>query len=246
MSLNNKDCLVVNRTRKSIEQNNEQDNKTGVDDVMENYQKNIVDEKDEIVEIDDGLVGSEDENQKAKSLGEDVFLEPQRQKNDGLVSRPARPENTRNYTQISGASQCNCTVKYLKVLNSGRVSATTLLNTYLFQYLVVGGGNQELRNLLQEGSRIEMQHSRLLGEAIVLFGGLPKLSNGQGAPWSARYLNYETNPNRIILNNIRLIEFYIRQLNIVKQRVPNQSLKSLISEIIEDEDIVLERFKKLV
>ena len=142
----------------------------------------------------------------------------------------------RSYTPISGAS-CDCrTVRLLKNLLSGRFGELTGIHTYLYQNLISNGTNQNLANALNELSLEELLHANLLGNAIVNFGGNPRFSNGQGTFWSGRNINYETNQNTFLRNNILREQRAIQNYQDAINRITNQSLKQLLGEIIADKN----------
>lgn len=74
----------------------------------------------------------------------------------------------------------------------------------------------------------------LLGNAIISFGGNPRFTNGQGTPWSSRFINYTQNQQSFLQNNIRAEEIAIASYENAIGQVANESLKQLFREIIED------------
>lgn len=138
------------------------------------------------------------------------------------------------YTQITNAS-CDCrTVRLLKNLLSGRYGSLTGINSYLFQNILSDGINSNLANDLKNLSLEELLHATLLGNAIQSFGGIPRFSNGQGSFWSARNVNYLTDQNTFIRNNIAREERIIRDYQQAISKITNQSLIALLNEIISD------------
>lgn len=144
--------------------------------------------------------------------------------------------NERIYTSINNAS-CDCrTIRLLKNLIAGRYGELTALHTYLFQNIILGNSNPNLTTALNNILLDEVLHTKLLGNAILSFGGVPRFSNGQGNFWSARNVNYSTNTSDFINSNISLLQ---RQINDYRQaisKISNQSLISLLNEIIEDKN----------
>lgn len=150
---------------------------------------------------------------------------------------------TKKYTQISNAS-CDCkTVRILKRLLSGRYGSLTGINSYLFQNIISSQINNNLAKTLNELSLEELLHASLIGNAIQSFGGMPRFSNGQGTFWSARNVNYETNQNQFIRNNILREECAIKELEQAILQVSNQSLISLLKEIILDKQSHITKLK---
>lgn len=140
-----------------------------------------------------------------------------------------------NYTPITNAS-CDCrTIRILKSLLSGRLGEFTGVSTYLYQHFVINTLNSALANSLSQIAIQEMRHMELLGNAIISFGGNPRFTNGQGTPWSSRFVNYTQNQQSFLQNNIRAEEMAIASYENAISQVTNESLKQLFREIIEDE-----------
>ena len=151
----------------------------------------------------------------------------------------------RRYTQINGATCDCCTVRLLKQLLGGRFGALTSLNTYLFQSFVSGQNTR----LLQELNRIvlsSLKHTQLLGNAITIFCGLPRFSNGQGTLWSGRFVDYGVNSNLFLRENIVREERAIRQIQNALARITNESLRLLLNEIIQDKQAFIITFQSLL
>ena len=139
-----------------------------------------------------------------------------------------------SYTPITNAS-CDCkTIRILKSLLSGRFGEFTGMSTYLYQHFVINMLNSALANSLSQIAIQKLRHMELLGNAIISFGGNPRFTNGQGTPWSSRFINYTQNQQSFLQNNIRAEEMAIASYENAIGQVANESLKQLFREIIED------------
>jgi Mn-containing catalase len=73
-----------------------------------------------------------------------------------------------------------------------------------------------------------------LSGAIITFGGCPKFSNGQGTPWSSRYINAVSNIPLQIASNIKRETIAIKELERIIALSLNADLNALLKEIIAD------------
>lgn len=141
---------------------------------------------------------------------------------------------------------CDCqTQRILKRLLSGRFGKLTSLFTYLYQSLIVQSQNPRLYNALISIYQQELLHASLLGSALVSFGGNPRFS-AEGTFWNARRVNYTQNPSVFLQENIRFIENSINLYQNAILRVTNQSLKQLLSQILEQDKRHLETFRSFL
>lgn len=121
-------------------------------------------------------------------------------------------------------------------LYSGKDSETTAITQYIFQHYtsIVEPLSETLLNIALN----EMHHHELLGEAIYMLGTLPMFADGRYF-WKGNFVCYHTNPKKILEVDIiaeqKAIDNYTKSLLYLK----NDSVKSLISRIIEDEEFHL-------
>ncbi|MEG1535682.1 MAG: ferritin family protein [Clostridia bacterium] len=119
---------------------------------------------------------------------------------------------------------------------AGKVSETTAIFQYIYQYYILQDDYKELAELLKGIAVVEMTHHEWLGEAIVNSGGDP-IIGGNYAFWSGSSLNYTKNPINILRVNIdgerQAIANYKRAIVCLQ----NKSLKDLIARIIVDEEL---------
>ena len=148
-----------------------------------------------------------------------------------------KPDNfSRNILSLTNVNYCNCTVKCLKFLIGSKFGELTVLNQFIFQSILIKEQNFNLYNSLRNIILETILHLEFLGDAVIKFGGRLKFSNGQEVPWTVRYLNYETNQNSFLSNDIRLLEQVILNYRKVINCVNNESLKNDLIKIIEDKN----------
>lgn len=149
------------------------------------------------------------------------------------------------YPEIVGANDDPITVAVLKNLTGSRGGELTGILQYVYQSVVADTNNENIANILEEISIVEMMHLSMLMHAITDFGGLPKYEDSRGNVYNTQYLNYTPKLKEMLDNNIiaekKSIEAYKDAIN----RVKNESLQSLFRRIIEDEEKHIEAFKYL-
>ena len=142
--------------------------------------------------------------------------------------------NLRNYTSITNAIP-NCKiVRLLKNLLSGRYGALTNHLSYLYQYYIYNNSNPNLASSIRSLATKAETHMQQLATAIIAFGGCPKFSNGQGSPWSSRYINYVNNIPLQIASNIKRETIAIKELERIIALSLNSDLNSILLEIVAD------------
>jgi len=150
-----------------------------------------------------------------------------------------------SYPQITNASNNPRIVNILKDLLSSRDGEIEEVLKYFYQSRIARQVDIEISDLLEEISIVEMEHSQLLMDSIIAFGGALKYDNGKGQIFNGNYINYSSNLKNILDININSEQQSIKNYLHAQQMVTNQSLKDLIGRIIEDEQIHLNIFKNL-
>lgn len=155
----------------------------------------------------------------------------------------------------------------IRVENKNKEYAKILLEDYaginsettaVFQYSYQSISNyeiEELSEILEQISIVEMKHIELLGKTITLLGELPKLSfnyNNYLTYWSGSFIDYTTNIKEFLIMNIQAeknaIENYKKHACIINDKY----IKELLYRIIDDEkkhiecfNILLEKYSSL-
>lgn len=146
------------------------------------------------------------------------------------------------YTQILGAEPENYTINILADLLSNKDGEINSIMQYFFQTSMTA--DKELKRLLEEINRDEMEHSKLIADAIIQFGGIPYLCNQYNKFYTTEYLDYSLNEREFLLTDIRSEERAIKNYEKTVENVTNESLKLLLSEIMEDEKLHLKKLRE--
>ena len=149
------------------------------------------------------------------------------------------------YPQIINAGNDPKIVTILKELISSRQGELAGVMQYIYQSTIARQVNNDIADILEEISIVEMQHIELLMNAIVEFGGMPTYNNGKGQPFNSSYVNYSTKLKDMLDVNILGEQQAIKDYINAQKFISNQSLKNLINRIIEDEQLHLNTFKTL-
>lgn len=134
-----------------------------------------------------------------------------------------------------------------KLLNiyTGRNSIINNIFTYLYQASFL---EEEYSSILKELIEVELFHAKIISKVINLLGFKPryiyKSINGYKY-YNTSYINYETNINKIIIDNLILKEKLIDKYNELINNIEDENVKEILKRIIIDENIHLRIFKDL-
>lgn len=153
---------------------------------------------------------------------------------------------TQKYTEVSTQMKNNKIASSIKALASGKDSEMTAIAQYAYQHVILRLTYPEIAEALGLIAMNEMQHLNLLMVATQVFGGNPTFTNGQGSFWNARLVNYDNNIVKLLNENIKGEEKTIADYEKLKNKTDNQSLKTLLDEIIKDEKVHIEIFRQML
>ncbi len=131
-----------------------------------------------------------------------------------------------------------------------RTSEMTAILQYVFQSVIFSGlGMQENAQTLQAIAIAEMHHLDLLGEMLLGLGTTPVFSAQPPYPfrfYSAANVSYATSPQRMLMDDIRGEKQAIRDYESMVRRLDNEQVAAVISRIILDEELHLEKLTKML
>ncbi len=126
---------------------------------------------------------------------------------------------------------------------AGAAGELTAITTYSFQSFI-SLKNPELVTIMEEISRTEMHHFKLLGTTIFKLGGYPVM--GGRTYWNGGFVNYTIDPKKFLQQNIMAEETAILNYERTILNLSQESLKLLLERIILDEEIHIKIFKDLL
>jgi len=121
---------------------------------------------------------------------------------------------------------------------TGIVSEFTAINQYLHHHFTLKGINEEVADLEECISLVEMHHMELLAETIRLLGVDPRyrvLRNNQEIYWNAAYVYYGYNVCDKLAADIASEWAAIAAYRDHLQRIGDPYIKELLERIIQDE-----------
>lgn len=153
------------------------------------------------------------------------------------------PVDSAPYPEVTGERDL-ATVALLKEDYAGSGGEITAITQYVFQSGRVTDNDSYANGILQIAIS-EMMHLDMLGDAIVALGGNPSFDDGKKF-WCASNVNYAMSYKDMLKANIAAetgaIASYEKHIKMTK----NESVKALLSRIIEDEKLHLKFFEDLL
>ena len=131
---------------------------------------------------------------------------------------------------------------------SGIISELSAITQYIYQYF---NTNNEISIIFKNIAIVEMKHLELLGKTIKLLGINPKFNfinnnlYNNLTYWNGNFIDYNTNINCMIKNNILMEEKTICNYKKDILLINDKYIKNLLNRIIEDEYLHIKIFKEL-
>ena len=121
---------------------------------------------------------------------------------------------------------------------TGTVSEMTAINQYLYHYFTLHR-LEDLAEMIECISIVEMKHMELLAETILLLGGDPQfrtLTNNIPCYWSATYVYYGIDVCDKLAADITAELQAIEQYRLHQGLIPDPNIQQLLERIIMDEE----------
>lgn len=127
---------------------------------------------------------------------------------------------------------------------SGKEGELTAVTEYMYYaYITLHQGEKELSEMFEGIAIAEMMHHKLLAGAIAEFGANP-IFGGNDTYWTGANISYTQNKQQMLNRSIELEKTAIANYEKALACTSNESLKSLIDRILQDEYLHLEYFEK--
>lgn len=141
----------------------------------------------------------------------------------------------------------------LRIISPAYASPQSELNTIL-QYVYHAfffekEGHKEIADLLTGISVSEMRHFNLLGSAILALGATPVFAQYPMTGfnfYSAKYVTYSSSLRHMLEDDIRGERYAIASYTKMLKCLVNGRVRSIISRIVEDEKIHLEKLERIL
>ena len=137
-------------------------------------------------------------------------------------------------------------VNLIKNLLSARTGILTAGLQFQFQAALEEKVTREVAKIFEEAAILKATHLTLLTNAIVDFGGMPVYEDAQKIPFNANYINYAAKLKDMLNADIRLTSATINNLDYAISATKNDDLKSLLSRIKQDDELMQTAFKQIL
>ena len=130
---------------------------------------------------------------------------------------------------------------------AGKVSETTAIMQYVHHHMEMEAmpGWQEAADLEEGVSIVEMEHLEMLGETIILLGGIPRYCDGQQQPWGPHYVEYlDFDPCAQLRADISAEQIAIQQYTAHMRMIQDPNIQALLARIIKDEEYHIQLFSE--
>ena len=137
-----------------------------------------------------------------------------------------------------------------KILNlySGKISEYTAISQYSFQSFCLEK-YKELSYIIEEISKVEMRHLKILALLIKKLGLIPYFvtyENNIPKPWNSDYVNFTTDYRNMLISNIESEKKAIIEYNKIIKETNDKNIINIINRIIKDEERHIEIFNSLL
>ena len=140
----------------------------------------------------------------------------------------------------------NTTISYLTYLYGSKEGIIQRINEYLYQLVVIE--KEEIRIVLEEILKSEMNHLKVIGKQIRELGYYPifaTITSNTEKYWNAYELYYDQEISSILEIDITQKKKALFHYQLFMDYTKNSSLKRLIEQIIEEEYEHLEKLYSL-
>ena len=144
-------------------------------------------------------------------------------------------------------------IEYAKILSldyASDISEDSAIHLYTYQALILEKTHPEISKTLKHIAITEMKHLELLGKAIHLLGLPPKYvsytSDNIKRYWTSSFINYTTSLKNMLKQDIKSESMAIENYRKHKETINDAYIKQLLTRIIEDEQVHLSIFQRLL
>jgi len=160
---------------------------------------------------------------------------------------PKIPRLPEPYPEIRVEGKNQVYARLLHEDYAGRVSETTAIMQYIHHHLEMEfiPGWQEVADLEEGISIVEMGHMEMLGQTIILLGGYPRYVDGNNRPWTPDYVTYlDFDPCAQLKADIQAEKEAIKQYKKHIYQIEDQYIRALLRRIIKDEEYHIQLFSQ--
>jgi len=149
------------------------------------------------------------------------------------------------YPTIEITNVNNVQLKVLHDLIAGDGGELDAIFQYFYISSITRTTDEEIADIFEEMSLVEIQHLDMLMEAIIKSKGVPSYTDSRNRCFFANRVNYSQDLHSLIDYCLKEEQNSINNYNLAIEMVEDKSLKQLFLRIIEDEKKHLEVLKSL-
>lgn len=131
----------------------------------------------------------------------------------------------------------------LKNLYAGSEGECAIFLQFSYQKYILNEFNYDLSNLLEEIRINDLNHQKMLSNAILMTGGDPVFANAQNVWLRTNQIDYVKDINQILSYDIELKEKIIIDYKLAISKIDNFEIKNMLSFIAKEEENHLKKLK---
>lgn len=151
------------------------------------------------------------------------------------------------YPPIEVKGKNLCYAQLLQRDYTGKNGEMTAVTQYFYQHLTTKACNEALADELECVSIVEMRHLEMLGELIVLLGGVPVFRTTEGCVntfWCGDNVQPTQNIKKFLQNNIAAEKIAIQNYRQHVMLIKDPKIQAVLERIILDEEHHIALFTK--
>lgn len=151
------------------------------------------------------------------------------------------------YPEIRVMAQNQAYANLLLEDYAGRVSETTAIMQYVFHHMHMARipGWEEVAEMEEKVSIVEMYHLEILGKLILLLGGNPRYWDCHQQFWNASFVDYQDfDPCAQLRADIQAEQTAIQNYRMRIQEIQDPYIQAILERIIKDEEHHLKLFRE--
>lgn len=153
--------------------------------------------------------------------------------------------NNNKFKNVSNYSNSKFSlVKELQNAVNGKDGEVSAIFTYLFQHII--SKDEKISEAMLKMAQDEMEHMEALSHLNYSLGTMPYFVDASNNFFTTRYVNYETNPNNFLSQDLEGEKIAIKEYLHIIENTDDEKAKSILKEIVEDEKEHVEILKRLL
>ena len=131
----------------------------------------------------------------------------------------------------------------------GQNSEMSAVSSYFYNHLITGPMNKDVSDIFMHIAVVEMHHLDIFGELAQMMGADPRLwecRHDQYKFWSPAYIPYPKDLYAVLKSSLSGEQDAIRKYRCQMETIQDPHIVALLGRIIEDEEVHVAIYKKLL